>query len=162
MKQIFESDNIRYIEVSFELLNDYLIMINDLENVGRFIGRRTEPFTVEQETEWIRKNLESRNPVFSLIEKKSGEFIGNIELMDVKGDMGELGIGITAEKQDQGYGTEAIRALLRYARDVMGIRKVILKAYPENLRAIHVYEKCGFREYDRTDEDVFMEIYLNE
>ncbi|MBQ1877361.1 MAG: GNAT family N-acetyltransferase [Erysipelotrichaceae bacterium] len=162
MKQIFESDNIRFVEVSYDLLKDYLGMINDLENVGRFIGRRTEPFTVEQETEWIRENLEARNPVFSLIEKKSGEFIGNIELMDVKGDMGELGIGLTAGKQDQGYGTEAIKALLRYARDVMGIRRVFLKAYPENLRAIHVYEKCGFREYDRTDEDVFMEIYLNE
>ena len=68
MKQIFESDNIRFVEVSYDLLKDYLGMINDLENVGRFIGRRTEPFTVEQETEWIRKNLEARNPVFSLIE----------------------------------------------------------------------------------------------
>ena len=27
----------------------------------------------------------------------------------------------------------------------------------DNPRAIHVYEKCGFREYDRNDVDVFME-----
>ena len=40
----------------------------------------------------------------------------------------------------------------------LGLARVFLKVFPFNARAIHVYEKCGFREYDRTEDDVFMEI----
>ncbi len=158
MKQLFESDRIRYVEVSEELLPDYLRMVNDLEHVGRFIGRRTEPVSEEKERKWVREKLDEKAVLFSMIEKSSGSFIGNIELMDLTDSEAELGIAITAAKQDLGYGTEAIRAVTGYAFDELGLKRVFLKVYPDNGRAIRVYEKCGFREYDRTEEDVFMEI----
>ncbi len=39
-----------------------------------------------------------------MLEKESGAFIGNIELMDVNDGVGELGISIRAVMQDKGYG----------------------------------------------------------
>ena len=158
MKQVFESDRIRYVEVTEELVQDYLKMVNDLEHVGRFIGRRTEPVSEEKERKWVRQKLAEKAVLFSMIEKSSGSFIGNIELMDPTETEAELGIAITAAKQDLGYGTEAIRAVTGYAFDELGLKRIFLKVYPDNGRAIRVYEKCGFREYDRTEEDVFMEI----
>ena len=158
MKQLFESDRIRYVEVTEELVPDYLRMVNDLEHVGRFIGRRTEPVSEEKERKWVREKLAEKAVLFSMIEKTGGAFIGNIELMDLTDSEAELGIAITAAKQDLGYGTEAIRAVTGYAFDELGMKRVFLKVYPDNARAIRVYEKCGFREYDRTEEDVFMEI----
>ena len=160
MKQLFESDRIRYVEVSEELVPDYLRMVNDLEHVGRFIGRRTEPVSEEKERKWVREKLAEKDVLFSMIEKSSGAFIGNIELMDFTETEAELGIAITAAKQELGYGTEAIRAVTDYAFDQLGLKRVFLKVYPDNARAIRVYEKCGFREYDRTEEDVFMEILV--
>lgn len=157
MKQVFESENISFIEVSESLISDYLNMVNDAEHVGKLIGR-TEPVTEEKERKWIRKKLEEKAPVFTMIEKKKGEFIGNIELMDANGIEAELGIAITCKKQDLGYGTEAIQAIIAYGKDTLKLKRIFLKAFPDNHRAIHVYEKCGFREYDRTEEDVFMEI----
>lgn len=158
MKQLFESDRIRYVEVTEELVQDYLKMVNDLEHVGRFIGRRTEPVSEEKERKWVREKLDEKAVLFSMIEKSSGAFIGNIELMDFTETEAELGIAITAAKQELGYGTEAIRAVTDYAFDQLVLKRVFLKVYPDNARAIRVYEKCGFREYDRTEEDVFMEI----
>ena len=160
MKQVFESVRIRFVEVSELLIKDYLTMVNDLENVEKYLGGPHEPYTGEQEVEWVQKHLAEKSPVFSMIEKKTGDFIGNIELMDVRDSVGELGIAITAKKQNMGYGTEAIRALMSYARDRLKLRRVVLRAFPDNIRAIHVYEKCGFREYDRTEKDVFMEAAL--
>ena len=157
MEVVFESENMLFVRVSEALLGDYLVMVNDIERVGRFIGRR-EPCSEEEERAFIRGRLERRAPIFSMLEKKSGAFIGNIELMDVKGDTGELGIAITAGMQDRGYGAEGIARIVEYGFGELGLKRVFLKAYPDNARAIHVYEKCGFREYDRTDEDVFMEI----
>lgn len=158
MKEIFASENVRFVEVSEELIADYLAMVNDIENVARLIGRRTEPLSEEKERRWVRGKLAEKAPIYSMLEKDTGEFIGNIELMDPEGAAAELGIAITAAKQERGYGTEAIRALTAYGFENKGLRRIFLKVYPDNLRAIHVYEKCGFREYDRTDEDVFMEI----
>ena len=156
-KQVFTSDRIRFVGVSELLIPDYLVMVNDLENVERFLGGPHEPYTVEQEVSWVREKLAGNEPVFSMLEKDSGEFIGNIELMDVKDGSGELGIAITAAKQDQGYGTEAITAIIAYGQRELGLRRIFLRVFPDNTRAIRVYEKCGFREYDRTAEDVFMD-----
>ncbi len=158
MRTIFESEHICFVEVSESLIPDYLRMVNDLEHVGRFIGRRTEPLSEEKERKWVREKLEENAPLFSMIEKRSGDFIGNIELMDPTETEAELGIAITADMQERGFGTEAIRAVTGYAFDTLGLKRVFLKVYPDNSRAIRVYEKCGFREYDRTEEDVFMEI----
>lgn len=157
MKKIFESERISFVEVSESLIDDYLELVNDEEHVGRFIGGgRHEPYTKEQEIEWVRSKLEDKTPVFSMIEKKSGEFIGNIEFMGVKDAEGELGIALTAKKQDLGFGSEAIPVFLGYGTETLGLKKVVLRTRPYNERAIHVYMKCGFCEYDRTDEHVFM------
>ena len=157
MEQLFESENIRYVRVSESLVKDYLEMVNDIEHVARLIGRRSEPVSEEKEIRWVRRKLEEGAALFSMLEKRSGEFIGNIELMDVTGTEGELGVAITAAKQDRGFGTEAVRAVVAYALEHLGLRRIFLKVYPDNARAIRCYEKCGFREYARTDEDVLME-----
>jgi RimJ/RimL family protein N-acetyltransferase len=47
---------------------------------------------------------------------------------------------------------------VEYGFEVLGLTRIFLKVYPENERAFHVYQKCVFVEYDRTDEDIFMEL----
>ena len=157
MKQVFESDHISFVEVSEQLVNDYLTMVNDYENVNRFIGGKHKSYTAEQERKWVQEKLEEKAFVFSMLEKKSGEFIGNIELMDPTDSEGELGIAITAKMQNVGFGTEAVIALTEYAMHQLGLKRVFLRTNPQNSRAIHVYQKCGFKEYDRTDEHIYME-----
>ena len=161
MRQVFESDNIRFVQLDESLVQDYLAMVNDMENVGKLIGS-TRTFTEEEETEWIRRKLENKFRIFSMIDKATGEFIGNIEIMDVEGDAasGELGICITAKQQDRGFGSEAIPAMVKYAAKEYGLKRLMLRVFPDNARAIRVYEKCGFKEYDRAPDDIFMEIIL--
>ncbi len=160
MNSIFKSENIFFVRVSESLVPDYLAMVNDVEHVARLIGlsRRSEPITAEQERRWVQKKLAEDATVFSMLEKTTGAFIGNIELLHIENGSAELGIAITAAMQEKGYGTEAIPAMVRYGMETLGLRRIFLKVYPDNARAIHVYEKCGFREYDRTADDVFMEM----
>ncbi len=161
MKQIFDSERISFVEVSELLIEDYLVMINDMENVQRFINPARisdEPYTRDQEINWVNEKLANKDQVFSMIEKKSGDFIGNIEFMDVHDDSGELGIALTALKQNSGFGTEAILAMIDYGKNHLGLKKIHLRTNPNNARAIHVYEKCGFREYDRNKDHVYMKL----
>lgn len=159
MEQVFTSDRISFVKVSEELIPDYLTMVNDKENVGRFISALSNEtvYSAENEIAWVCRKLEEGAPVFSMIEKATGKFIGNIELMDRSDREGELGIAITAKMQDRGFGSEAIPAFLTYVCGLYDLQRVTLKARPFNVRALHVYEKCGFRIYDRTETDVFME-----
>lgn len=160
MQPVFETENISFVRVTESLVKDYLTMVNDIDHVARFIGSRRDPISEEKERCWVQKKLAAGAALFSMLESETGAFIGNIELMDVADGSGELGIAVTAAMQDRGYGTEAVRAMVEYGMDTLGLDRVFLKVFPDNARAIRVYEKCGFREYDRTADDVFMEITL--
>ncbi|MBO4501151.1 MAG: GNAT family N-acetyltransferase [Clostridia bacterium] len=159
METVFVSERINFVKVSELLINDYLVMVNDKEHVRRFISAAPaeSEFTHENEVVWVRRSLEENKQVFSMVEKQSGRFIGNIELMDFNGSEAELGIALTAAMQDKGYGTEAIKALIAYGAEKLGLKKLRLRTRPWNARARHVYEKCGFCEIRRTKDDIYME-----
>ena len=158
METVFESENIRFVKFTEELVDDYLTMVNDIEHVARFIGERRTPYTMEEEFEFIRNQKLMQPFTYSMMEKSTGEFIGNTGFMNVKDGEAELGIVITYAKQNAGYGAEAIRSLLTYGWNNLPINRVYLEVYIDNDRAIHLYEKCGFKEFKRTDKDIFMEI----
>ena len=96
--------------------------------------------------------------MFSMIERETGDFIGNIEFFNIKGNEAEWGIVITAGMQNKGYGKEAIRRSIEYGFEELGFNRIVLEVYSDNIRAIQVYEKCGFKVYDYNDVDVFMGI----
>lgn len=158
MKIHFRSEHIDFVDLSENLVDAYLEMVNDIDNVAQYISDRRTPYTPQEELEFVRGKLDERAVIFSMIERESGEFIGNIEFMDVKGACAELGIAITARMQNRHYGSEAIGRMLEYGFCELGLTRVFLRVFPQNARAIHVYEKCGFVKYDETDTDVYMEI----
>lgn len=155
---VFESENIIYVKISESLIEDYLTMVNDIKHVARFIGKRRTPYSLEEELEFVRGKIKERGPIYSMLERGTEEFIGNIEFMDIEDGCGVLGIALTFGKQDKHYGTEAIHRMLQYGFSDLGLERVILRVYKENARAMHVYEKCGFRKYDETEDEFLMEI----
>lgn len=154
---VFESENIYYVKLDEKLVNDYLAMVND-PNVANKISHKIRTYTYEQELEWVKSKLEENAICFSMIEKTTGEYIGNIEIMEIKDNIGELGISITASKQDKHYGTESIKALIKYAYEELNLDGMELNVYATNPRAIHCYEKVGFTKdgIGKTKEDVHM------
>lgn len=158
MNVIFESENIIYVRPSFDLVPQYLEMVNDIENVAKFIGERRTLLTEQEEIDYIKDKMDKDATMFSMLEKGTREFIGNIEFFNRVDDEAEWGVVITSKMQNKGYGKESLIRSVEYGFNELNLRRIYLEVYVNNLRAIHVYEKCGFREYDRTDVDVFMEI----
>lgn len=71
--------------------------------------------------------------------------IGYISLVQRKNGWHEIKIVIGEKNQQgKGYGTEAIRLLVRKARRA-AIKKVYLEVRPDNLKAIRAYEKRDFQ-----------------
>lgn len=159
LETVFESERILFVKPTLDLVPDYLVMINDIEGVARFIADRREPYTVEEETSYMKEKIESGATMYSMIEKSTGKFIGNTEFFNRVYKEAEWGIVMTKSMQDRGFGTEALRRMIDYGFDDLGLERIYLAVYTDNPRAAHVYEKCGFKEYDRTEKDVFMEIF---
>ncbi len=154
---IFESKRINFIKLNKDLVNDYLDMVNDYD-VQKYIHHKKRVYTLEQELDWIEDKLNTNAVIFSMIEKETNDFIGNIEIMDIENNVGELGITITPKKQDKHYGQEAINALIDYAFNTIHLKDIYLDVFNFNERAIACYEKVGFVKAGtgKTIEDIHM------
>jgi RimJ/RimL family protein N-acetyltransferase len=93
------------------------------------------------------------------------EYIGTIELYDIRGTRATLGI-IIGEKSHwgRGYGPEAIQALLEHAFNTLGLDLIRLSTFDDNPRAQAAFAKVGFREVRRVSApggrtDVQMELH---
>ena len=156
---IFESERINFIKLTEKLVQDYLDMVNDIE-VQKFISHNRKTYELDGELEWIKSKLEENAIIFSMVEKETNEFIGNIEIMEIKNNVGEMGIAITPKKQDKHYGQEAIKRFIEYAFNNLSLDGLELNVYNFNPRAIRCYEKTGFIKdgQGKSDEDIHMKI----
>ncbi len=71
----------------------------------------------------------------------------------------EIGYWIGQRYWNQGYATEAMEEVIRFAFTEAGIAKIWCQTFDENIQSIRVQEKCGFR-YDH--RGVFQNPYVGE
>ena len=156
---IFESDRIYFVRLTEKLVNDYLNMVNDIE-VQKYISHNRKTYELEDELKWIKSKLEEKAIIFSMIEKETNKFIGNIEIMEIKNNIGKMGIAITPKQQDKHFGQEAIKRFIEYTFNDLGLDGLELNVYNFNPRGIKCYEKVGFINDGpgKTEEDIHMTI----
>jgi len=105
-------------------------------------------FSEKNHKEWLERNLEKSDEIFWAIRKLDDDaiigFMGLFALYPQHGDtLVAIAIG-EREIWSQGYGTDAMRVMLRYAFNELNLRRVGLIVFEYNPRAIRSYEKAGF------------------
>ncbi len=128
--------------------------------VHRYQGwERTDPDGVREEI----ADMAARRPgepgwvQFSVEVLETGEFVGDVGLSPAEDEHGVIKIGYTIapRAQGRGYATEAVRALIRYAFDVLEAEVVRAYASAENTPSLRVAEKAGMvlvERFERTYE----------
>lgn len=97
---------------------------------------------------WTREMQRNRQKKYYIILDQSQAPIGDVELDHICWRRGEAELRIRiGEKRlwNQGYGTDSIRALLAHAFNRMNLRRIYLRVFADNRRAIGCYRKCGFK-----------------
>lgn len=102
--------------------------------------------------EWVKECQ-----VFMIRTLADDKVIGTMELDGFNWASGDAWVGIGLGERDywgQGYGTDAMRVLIRYAFEELNLKRISLTVFEYNQRAINSYRKLGFQEEGRGRDQI--------
>ena len=108
------------------------------------------PRSIKTIQAWLEKELRKDPPSFYLFMIRTlqdDRLIGDIDLGGVDWVNGDAFVGIGLGEREywgNGYGTDAMRVVLRYAFTELNLHRVSLDVFEYNPRACRSYEKAGF------------------
>ena len=82
----------------------------------------------------------------AIIDKKKNKMIGTCDFhsVDFEKKTGEIGYALNREYWGKGIMTKACLKVMEFGYDYLGLDKIIIKHYKENIGSQRVIEKCGF------------------
>ncbi|WP_051688596.1 GNAT family N-acetyltransferase [Butyrivibrio sp. AE2032] len=126
-----------------------IVKWRNLERIRQnFIYR--EEFTLEGQRNWQKTMIDTGKVVQFMICENAADHrpVGSVYFRDIDHETDSAEYGIFIGEDDalgKGYGNEAATLAVEYARDVMKLKKLILRVFIWNISAIRSYEHAGFR-----------------
>jgi RimJ/RimL family protein N-acetyltransferase len=121
-------------------------------------ARSVSAYTIQK---WVEKQYEDPNSHFFAVRLLADErVVGIIGLDGISWNHRDsfVGIGIGAKEDwGKGYGTDAMRVILRYAFTELCLRRISLDVFEYNPRGVRSYEKAGFVVEGRVREAILRE-----
>ena len=126
-------------------------ILESIEALGRWMAWATPTPTPEQTESWCRKSaadfLARRVLPMLLFLRDDMTFVGSSGMHSVDWAVPKVEIGYWVRRrfEGQGYVTEAVGALTRFAFETLGAQRVEIRADDRNDRSGRVAERLGFR-----------------
>ena len=124
-------------QFSTDAVNEYLYDAEPFQNLGE-AGELIEYFT-QPEPRTLHRWI--------LVLKGGGEKIGTCGFhnWDRRNQRAEIGYDLQPEFWGKGYMSEALEAVLSFARERMKLKRIDAHIYPDNLGSVRLAERHGFR-----------------
>jgi RimJ/RimL family protein N-acetyltransferase len=131
--------------------------VNDVNIVCHLSDIFLYPHPLQASEQFLDEMLEGKSDSrgFVIADPLTEEYLGqvNLDRIDWKNRVGSIGIVIgSPENLGKGYGTEAMKLLVRFAFLELNLNRLELEVYDFNERACRSYQSCGFREEGRLRE----------
>ena len=111
----------------------------------------------EIERFFVSRLLAADSMAYAIHERKTDRLVGLTTFSSLDPDNSSVLFHITIGEREawgRGYGTETVELMLAHAFDRLGLHRVGLSVFAFNERAIHAYEKAGFRIEGRLREAI--------
>jgi RimJ/RimL family protein N-acetyltransferase len=137
--------------------------INDPEVTRDMAVDVTYPVSRAQEEAWLKEAMSQARPpkiTYAIDTLADSRHIGTIDFRKIGGNARHAELGIMIGDKtcwDHGFGTDAIRTMLRFGFEELNLNRVYLTVSDDNARGIACYRKCGFTEEGRLRQDRFRE-----
>jgi len=151
-------------ELTAAVLNEHRCLVTDRLVLRPWLGEDARPLYIHAKNPkvsdpagWrphtdircsrqVIRDVLSRPETYAIVPCDVSEPVGSVSLQNfTKEGTAELGYWIAQDCWNQGYATEAGRALVRHAFDDLGLTALHATCYLENVRSLRVLEKLGFR-----------------
>ncbi len=114
--------------------------------IPRFIPFVPLAYSQQDGQSWlaeVERNWEiSDELTFAIVEQESDGFLGVVTIRLRNG--GSLGYWLSREARGKGVMSEAVRAVVEWARTKHAIERLYITAHPDNVASQRVAEKAGF------------------
>ncbi len=114
--------------------------------------------TIEDELNWINKVIaENESNRFAIL--FNNKYVGNIQLTNIKNNESYYGVFIgETDYWSRGIAKKATLLIIEFAFIELKLEKIKLRVRVENINAYNLYLKIGFKEIDRDEKLIYMEI----
>ena len=139
------------------------LRFSDEEDIPMIVGWRNkdrvrmnhvyrEDFTVDGQKAWKEKNIDTGKAVQFIIcenrpDRRLPRPVGVVHFHGIDKEEGSAEYGIYIGEEDalgKGYASESADLAVEYAREQLGLNKLILRAFSSNTAAIKSYLHAGF------------------
>jgi len=143
----------------WEDLDDLVELINSLVEEGVEIEFETKK-TRDEEVDWLSRAIAQleKDEALYMVTEVDGRVVASSGITKrrfrCENHVGDLGIIKKSGYRDVGIGSKMMKTLIDQA-DVMGLKILTLTVFATNKRAIHVYQKAGFKETGRIPKGIY-------
>ena len=145
--RIIETERLILRPWTIEDTDDAVEGLNNL-NVSKWLAAVPYPYTREDAEMFIRKSMESDSYYFAIVLKSENKVIGGtqISIIDSANGVASGGIWLNENYHGHGYGTEAFGARIKYAFEVLGMRRIENGYFKGNERSHQMQMKLGYKD----------------
>ena len=152
MKDVFTGSLVRLSAFDPEEMSKVFPRWNSNSEYFRLLNSSARPMQSSKAAlKWMEEEAGEMSPegyYFGIRTLAEDKLIGELglDVVNWPGREAFVGLGIgETEYWSKGYGTDVMNVLLRFAFMEINVRRVSLGVFEYNPRAIHSYEKVGFR-----------------
>jgi RimJ/RimL family protein N-acetyltransferase len=169
---VLETERLRLHLLSADSAADIAFMLRILNEPSfiQNIGDRGVR-TLEQARDYLRERpvssyLQHGYGMYSVEVKASGATAGHCGLVRREVLEGpDLGYAFLPEFRSQGYAAESAAGVLAYAREKLGLDRILAIVNPDNASSIRLLQKLGFR-FERmvrlSEDDIALKLFVSE
>ena len=144
---VIETERLILRQYKVEDAGDVVEGLNNI-NVTKWLAGAPYPYTKEDALYFINKSLKDNLYNFAIVLKSENEVIGGTQLTNIDLHNGTAGGGIWISEKywGHGYGTEAFGARIKYAFEVLGLRRLENGYFKGNEKSHKMQLKFGYKD----------------
>ena len=153
---VFETERLGLRELTLSDQDDLGEILCDKESMKYY----KKVFLIEDVRDWIVRNIkhykEDGFGLWAVVRKKDSAFLGDagITIQNIDSEkLPEIGYHIIRKYQRNGYATEAAKGCMKYAAEVLGIKRLYSYCWIENKPSQNVMKKIGMKALKRYQSD---------
>lgn len=144
--------------MEYEDMELFREMVNNPEMERKVVGW-SFPIAKEQQLDWYKHSIQSSSNLrLSIVNKKDDLLLGMLNLVNIEWKNGTAYHGIKlsdSTPKKQGFGTDSVMALMRYAFEELRLHRIETCWFSDNIASQRLYLKCGWKVEGRSREAIY-------